>query len=127
MIVLLGATVVVLLVLLGLRQALHKAAKARAWRIGPWSKLLPGWGEQACLRCGTSYAYAKPHGTPVALGGGHVPGYVMPLCNVCWTELGTPSKRIPFYEELFRQWARDGAHRTVEDLHAVRAAVATGL
>lgn len=120
-----AATVVV--VLLVLRRALHWGARTFGWRIGPWSKLLPGHAEQACLRCDTSYAYAKPHGTPVALGNGAVTGYVMPLCDHCWTTLGTPSKRIPFYEELFRQWAADNVYRTASDLHAIRAAVATGL
>lgn len=112
--------------LLAARYAAHRAAKAFQWRIGAFGLLLPGRRAQACQRCRTSYEYTRPHGTPCVIQG--QAGLVLALCQTCWAELGTPGGRIGFYEQVFREWDADPAvRRSLEDLYAVRAAVAAGL
>lgn len=121
-----AATAVTIAAFLIIRLAIDRAARWRHWRVGPWSLLLPGWREQACLRCATSYRYTRPHGTPCVIQGDA--GMVFPVCQPCWEELGTPAGRIVYYEELFREWDADpDVRRTAEDLYAIRAAVAAGL
>lgn len=117
--------VLVIVAPLLLRFALDWCARKRRWRIGRWSKLLPGWGEEACRRCETSYRYVAAHGTPVFLAEGR--GYVVAVCEGCWQELGTPAARLPFYEQVFREWDAAGTRKRVDDLFAIRAAVAAGV
>jgi hypothetical protein len=46
-----------------------------------------------------------------------------PLCEGCWTLLGHPEARIPYYAELIEQWEQDKPVEP-EVRHAIGRAVA---
>jgi hypothetical protein len=54
-----------------------------------------------CLRCKEPWNIAVPHGTTYdeATGNG-----MFPLCEPCWTALGTPFYRLPYYRSLWEDW-----------------------
>lgn len=66
-----------------------------------WAKLAqavsPGYG--TCLRCGWPWNLVENHGTEYMEGSG-----CFPLCEDCWTELGDPDARLPYYRELWELW-----------------------
>lgn len=72
-------------------------------RLGPWSRILaPGYSW--CYRCRTPWKFVKGHDT--AYEWGEINGYrypfrgCFPLCEKCWSDLGTPEARLPYYEVL---------------------------
>lgn len=94
-------------------------------RVGRWSKILPGWREIGCGRCGTSWRYVRPHATTGVTARGTFT--MAPLCDPCWRELGTAAARITFYTDEFVLRVAHGERLTPTQLVAIRAAVATGL
>jgi hypothetical protein len=63
-----------------------------------------------CSRCGIRwYFLVKNRWWQKMLGGDHMTPYgngqgCFPLCEFCWQDLGTPSARLPFYEQLIKAW-----------------------
>ncbi len=77
----------------------------------------PGWG--FCLRCGWPWNHTEPHSTNyVDPETGWNSRGIFPLCERCWTELGHPEARIPYYDALVTHWEDQG----VSDPH-VRAEI----
>lgn len=60
--------------------------------------LVPGWGY--CYRCKRTWCFTKKHITNYTKKKG-----CFPLCESCWKVL-TPSERIPYYRELWKEWER---------------------
>ena len=88
-------------------------------RLGRLSKLLaPGYGW--CLRCETTWPFVEHHSTDYTPTRG-----CFPLCEECWTDLGDPLHRLPYYEELLRRWA-DDVPVDIETWQQVRDAVLAG-
>lgn len=88
-------------------------------RLGRISRLLaPAYG--ACFRCHTTWRFVDHHSTMYTTTAG-----CFPLCEECWQELGTPDRRLPYYEELMRRWA-DDLPVSVETVEQIRAAVLAG-
>lgn len=77
----------------------HDSLKAKAARL-----LYPDYSY--CLRCGQPWQTVTPHSTNYA-----TQFACFPLCETCWTELGTPNKRLPYYRTLADQWAKQGFER----------------
>lgn len=59
--------------------------------------IAPGYGH--CLRCERPWKFVEEHITEYHDGRG-----MFPLCERCWSELGTPEKRLPYYRELWYRW-----------------------
>jgi hypothetical protein len=73
----------------------------QVWHRSPWGY---------CLRCGRSWANENLQRHETWFGK-KLPGTrgtygVFPLCEECWTELGTTARRLPFYRRLFRKWKK---------------------
>lgn len=104
-----AAILLVIAVSIGVVLGLDATARARHWRIGRWSWILP-MGHGGCRRCETTWRYVDPHVlayAPATLGptGDVVNGRgVMALCEVCSRELGTPEARYPYYQEVVSEW-----------------------
>lgn len=49
-----------------------------------------------------------------------------PLCETCWTGLGTPEARLPYYRVLWNEWIGDGSEPDPADWDAIEAAVRAG-
>lgn len=90
------------------RRALAALARAAA----------PGYG--CCYRCQMPWKFTEGHTTYYGGGRG-----CFPLCEPCWADL-TPEQRLPFYEQLLRDWH---AYRPVDgaQAEAVIGAAAAGL
>jgi len=58
-------------------------------------------GSRTCNRCGNMWHFITPHVTPYT----HSTGCYC-LCESCWTELGTPDARLPFYRMLWNDWTK---------------------
>jgi len=57
-----------------------------------------------CKRCGRTWNIVKEfHDTPYTESSG-----CFALCQKCWEEL-TIEERIPFYEEMFDNWIKQGS------------------
>lgn len=63
-----------------------------------------GYGR--CYRCKLSCRFlGEFHFTPYSASGS-----CFPLCEHCWRKLGTPQRRLPYYERLvLGLWADDAA------------------
>lgn len=59
--------------------------------------LSPGYGH--CFHCRRPWRFVLPHSTNYHRGSA-----CFPLCEKCWGEL-TIDERIPYYEQLLREWA----------------------
>ena len=59
--------------------------------------LAPGYS--TCLRCDRPWKFVEPHATDYSESHG-----MFPLCEKCWTQLGTPEARLPYYRELWYRW-----------------------
>ncbi len=57
----------------------------------------PGYG--SCYRCRRPWKFAKHHVTDYTPTSG-----CFALCEPCWTELGNPVARLPYYEALYHRW-----------------------
>lgn len=63
--------------------------------------MFPGYG--GCLCCGASWKAVNWHITKDSEDTG-----CFPLCERCWLILGTPEKRMPYYEKLvFQIWGEN--------------------
>jgi hypothetical protein len=112
--------------ILAARFLVDRAARRFHLRVRWLSKVLPGWRQIGCGRCGTSWRYARPHATTGALARGTVT--MAPLCDPCWRELGSAGAREPFYAEEYRMRRAQGdTSLTPQHLTAIRAALAAGL
>lgn len=71
-------------------------------RIGPVASrlLAPGYG--SCGRCRIAWLFVDYHTTNYGAGRG-----MFPLCEGCWSDLGTPEARLPHYWALWLQWEKD--------------------
>lgn len=63
--------------------------------------LFPGYG--TCLRCSWPWPLVEYHSTKYETGSG-----CFPLCTKCWSQLGTPERRMPYYRQLWFEWKREG-------------------
>lgn len=52
-----------------------------------------------CNRCKALYIFVNCHYTHYSKWEA-----LSPLCNACWKFLGTPSKRLPYYQTVFLTW-----------------------
>jgi hypothetical protein len=59
----------------------------------------PGYG--TCLRCGGFWNVVPKHTTSYGMNGSGC----FPLCETCWTELGSPEARMPYYDRLVSMWS----------------------
>lgn len=116
---------IALLALLALRRAVHAVARRGHWRIGALSKVLPGWKDIGCGRCGTSWKYVAAHATPYK--GPNGPARLAPLCQRCWEDEGTPQGRVGFYVAEIEFRRLEGERFGHDERAAVLAAVAAGL
>lgn len=86
-------------------------------RLGGWSRILaPGYSW--CERCKTPWPFVHPHMTKYddrRFAG----RCCFPLCEKCWHDLGTPERRLPYYER-FAAWS------SPERRPQIRDAVAAG-
>jgi len=75
-----------------------------------------------CGRCQNPWYLVKAHTT-------ECPGRswgMFPLCEECWQKL-TPQQRLPYYEEVWREWHdRWGDVRGVSEWDSLKAAVLRG-
>ena len=83
-------------------------------------------GYSACLRCRLPWLFVRPHSTMYSEDRG-----CFPLCEWCWSSLGTPQGRAPYYAELLASWACSGVDVSELDAALVMSApfreVARGL
>lgn len=71
-------------------------------RIGAVSQLLtPGYSY--CHKCKTTWVFVRGHSTKYSSSGG-----CFPLCELCWVELETPERRLPYYRQLWEEWRAGG-------------------
>ena len=75
--------------------------------------LAPGYGW--CYRCKRPWKYAEPHTTWYSESAG-----CFPLCETCWTRLGAPEARRPYYERHIQE------DRGGEDRRAILSAMEAG-
>jgi len=93
----------------------HDSGRATVER---WLNPTYGW----CLRCGRPSCCVKDHVTDYNNGHG-----LFPLCEGCWTLLGHPEARIPYYKTLVDHWVSEGSPKSPDDLADIARAVAAGL
>jgi hypothetical protein len=87
-------------------------------RVGRIGQILStGWG--CCYRCDTPWRFVRYHVTNYGSGRG-----CFPLCEKCWTDLGSPYFRLPYYRLMFEDWARNG--RPEVEWLEIQAAVLRG-
>ena len=48
------------------------------------------------------------------------------LCESCWTKLGTPERRMPYYRDLVRYWDSNGNPESPEIVAEIYQAVRDG-
>lgn len=91
------------------------------------SPIAPRFGD-GCGKCGDKWEQTiGKHETPYEWTmEGTVSGGLFPLCEMCWSKLGTPEKRMPYYQALVHEWAKDGI-KTNECWPKVVGAVNHGL
>jgi len=84
------------------------------------------WGY--CLRCGVPWGgrgKAEYHqtwfGKKLSFSKGTYG--LFPLCQACWTELGTAARRLPFYRMLLRKWKKVGASGEMTQWEEIERAV----
>ena len=93
----------------GPRQKLR--AILQGCRMGAAShRVAPGYG--GCLRCHTSWGIVEGHSTTLYMHSTYYGGVVgcqgcFPLCEACWRDL-SPAERLPYYQQLYACWQRDG-------------------
>jgi hypothetical protein len=89
--------------------------------LSPLTRLLaPGFGR--CGRCGITWVFARYHVTEESGGNG-----CFPLCEVCWTALETPERRMPYYLLMVQSWQGESPHKNYEERWAsIREAVLVG-
>lgn len=80
-------------------------------------------GYSSCGRCGMPWAVVEGHSTLYSERWG-----MFPLCVECWTELGTPDARLPFYRALYESHKQDGEmdDDTYHNWSLIEAAVMSG-
>ncbi len=89
-------------------------------RIGAISKVFtPRYS--FCMRCKTTWFFVKEHSTNYKTGDNCAVG-CFPLCEKCWSEL-TPEQRLPYYKELWLEWA----NRDKMEWEDIEMAVLAGL
>lgn len=71
-------------------------------------------GYGGCIRCGDTWDWKPSHTTYFPDGSGGM----FPLCEECWTELGTAAARQPFYKKQFEEWAFQILRELPPDRHA---------
>jgi hypothetical protein len=89
-------------------------------RIGRISQLLTpdySW----CHRCGTTWYFVRWHCTTYEPGRG-----CFPLCEKCWRGLKTPEARVPYYRQLWDEWAATGTGKAPETWGEIERAVLNG-
>lgn len=90
-------------------------------RIGSISQqLTPGFSW--CHHCHTTWPFVESHATHYEDSRG-----CFPLCELCWTELGTPERRLPYYRQLWDEWIADDGDLKQSMWDAIQAAVEKGL
>lgn len=71
-------------------------------RLAPlMQSLFPSYG--TCFRCKWPWPLVEYHTTKYASASG-----CFPLCEMCWRQLGTAERRMPYYHELWDEWMRQG-------------------
>ena len=90
-------------------------------RIGPMSQqLTPSFSW--CHHCGTTWPFVQGHSTPHNDNHG-----CFPLCELCWVELKTPKRRLPYYRQLWTEWQKHDPEIDPTMWDAIEAAVEKGL
>jgi hypothetical protein len=74
-----------------------------------------------CFRCGRPWNHVVGHSTRYTEHSG-----CFPLCESCWTRLGHPEARIPYYRTLIEEWDRSGCTLPDEERRAIGRAVTEG-
>jgi hypothetical protein len=75
-----------------------------------------------CLCCGSSWKLVRKHSTMYNKTDG-----CFPLCKVCWRKLETPTRRLPYYRQLFNIWnANSNVAHTEAEWQQIEAAVRAG-
>lgn len=70
-----------------------------------------------CKRCGLPWAVVPNRSIQYGNGG------CFAICEMCWDELGTAEKRIPYYLALLDSWLRWGVEDYDGEEHAMRATI----
>ena len=79
-----------------------------------------GWG--CCLHCRGSWKDLQVHSTKY---GQHSDCF--PLCQFCWTSLGTPEARMHYYKKLWDYWQRQSSgRRPISEWDQIHATVRDG-
>lgn len=95
-------------------------------RIGRFlSELLGPKGYSSCGCCGTTWWFAKSHATDYTIPGEALGHGCFPLCQRCWEER-TPAARLPYYEQLWDEWAAEGYPKSAAEHVAMVQAVLAG-
>jgi hypothetical protein len=93
----------------------HDSLQARTMR-----RLHPGtsW----CGRCGMPWGTVREHVTNYTVTAG-----CFPLCEGCWTLLGSPEARIEYYAAQIEWWDANGQGVSADTRRDIGRAVANGL
>ena len=80
--------------------------------------LAPGYS--TCGKCKRPWKYVHGHITNYTVANG-----MFPLCETCWIELETPSRRLPYYREVWLSWHQWG-HEVEAEWEDIETAVLNG-
>jgi len=89
----------------------------------------PGYG--TCMRCGSPWNYIEGHDTEYNETRDEKGNVIFiegcfPLCEMCWQELETPEKRLPYYRKLWEYWEKLGVDKSPDLWKKLEQAVLKG-